>query len=350
MSSSDLYDVIVVGAGLSGALIASTLAGEGLNVAVLEATRVPGGTVKRQPGLALLGTPEPFNELKSRQGEELAHTLWELTSENLVRLEILLDQAGIDSEKTGSLRLARDAEQSAAFRGSVAELSTYGYEIGLEDDSRYGDLVAISTADDLAFDPRALIQRLLDHENISLEVEAEVHAIKRRPEGDLAVWAHRRYLWARRVILANGIHGVRLTEALIGKVQAVCVHTVVFENAETINRPLILDDGHICFLPFGPHAYLTGWDETEIGILKRLSPIARQLCPDAAVHERFTTWIAQSHDRLPILGQDPGDPDVYLMNGLGPFGLNVALIAADELADLILEGQRSELFSLDRFE
>lgn len=350
MPSSEPYDVIVVGAGLSGALIASILAGEGLNVAVLEATRVPGGTVKRQPGLALLGTPEPFNQLKARQGEDLAHTLWELTSENLVRLEILLDQAGISSERMGSLRLAADVDQSEAFRNSVAELSTYGYEIGLEDDSRYGDLVAISTADDLVFNPRALVQQLLDHEKISLEIEAEVHEIKRRPEGDIAVWAHRHYLWAPHVIFANGIHGIRLSEALVGKIQAVCVHTIVFENTKTLNRPLILDDGHICFLPFGPHAYLTGWDETEIDILNRLSSIAQQLCPDAVVHERFTTWIAQSHDRLPVLGQDPSNPDVYLMNGLGPFGLNVALVAADELANLILEGQRSELFSLDRFE
>ncbi len=42
----------------------------------------------------------------------MAHTLWELTSENLVRLEILLERFGLPAAKVGSLRLANDARQS----------------------------------------------------------------------------------------------------------------------------------------------------------------------------------------------------------------------------------------------
>ena len=70
MSTIEPYDVTVVGAGLAGALVASTLAEEGLKVVVLEATRIAGGTVKRQPGLALLGTPEPFTQAVERRGDQ----------------------------------------------------------------------------------------------------------------------------------------------------------------------------------------------------------------------------------------------------------------------------------------
>ncbi len=349
MSTSGPYDVIVVGAGLAGALIASTLAAEGLQVVVLAASASSGGPIRRQPGLALLGTPTPFTELIAQLGKDLAHTLWELTSDNLVRLEILLDQNSVTTQKLGSLRLAADPDESDALRESVQQLKTYGFKVDLEDDNRYGDLVAISTYDDIVFNPQDLVYRLLDHENIIVELGVEAHTTKRRADGSIAVWAHQRYLWADQVIFANGIHATRLSNQLSENLHPLCIHTIVFENIKTLNRPLVLDNGRMWFLPYGGRAYLTGWSREEQDSLSRLSSVADQLCPEALVHGRFTTWIASSHDRFPIVGQLEGEPGVYFVNGLGPFGLNLALVTTDALASLVLDGQTPEFFSLDRF-
>ena len=350
MSTADTYDVIVVGAGLTGALIASTLAEEGLRVVVLEAATSLAGTLRRQPGLALLGTPEPFIQLMERLGEELAHTLWELTSENLVRLEILLDRAGIPAQKTGSLRLAGDGAQSEIFRESAARLGTYGYAAELEDDSRYGDQVAISTADDLLFEPAALVSRLLDHDNIILELDAEVHKVKERPGDGIAVFAHKRFLWAEKVVFANGIHATRLCPELSQVLHPGNIHTLVFENTKTLARPLILDTGRIFFLPDGDAVYLTGWSDDETDTFWRLTAVAHQLCPDAMVHDRYTTRIARSDDMLPVVDRLPTNPNISVINGLGPFGLSLALVAADELAELVLYERQPELFSLKRLQ
>ncbi len=349
MSASGPYDVIVVGAGLAGALIASTLAAEGLQVVVLEASESLGGTIRRQPGLALLGTPTPFTELIARLGKDLAHTLWELTSDNLLRLEILLDQNDIPTQKLGSLRLAANPDESDAFRESVQQLKTYGFSVDLEDDNRYGDLVAISTNDDIVFNPQDLISRLLDHENIIVELGVEAHTTKRRADGSIAVWAYRRYLWADKVIFANGIHATRLNNQLSQSLHPMCMHTIVLENIKALNRPLVLDNGGMCFLPYGDRAYLTGWSREEQDSLSRLSSVADQLCPRALVHGRFTTWIAYSLDHFPIVGQLEEEPGVYFVNGLGPFGLSLALVTTDALASLVLDGQAPEFFGLDRF-
>jgi glycine/D-amino acid oxidase-like deaminating enzyme len=349
MSTSGPYDVIVVGAGLAGALIASTLAAEGLQVVVLEAAESVGGTIRRQPGLALLGTPVPFTELIAQQGEDPAHTLWELTSDNLVRLEILLDQNNVASQKSGSLRLSADHEESQAFRASVQQLKTYGFGVDLEDDDGHGELVAIGTHDDIVFRPQDLISRLLDHENIIVELKTEVHTTKRRADGSIAIWAHQSYLWADKVVFANGMHAARLNTQMSQYLSPMCMHTIVFENVKTLDRPLILDSGKMCFLPSEDCAYLTGWSREEQDSLHRLGIVAEQLCPNALVRERFTTWIASSNDHFPVVGQLQEEPNVFLVNGLGPFGLNLALIAMDELASLILEGQTPELFGLERF-
>ncbi|MBN1246460.1 MAG: FAD-binding oxidoreductase [Anaerolineae bacterium] len=349
MSANSPYDVVIVGAGLSGALVASTLAAEGQQVVVLEAAQSLGGTVRRQPGLALLGTPTPFIGLIDDIGAEKAHTLWELTSDNLVRLEILLDQLGVASEKPGSLRLATDSRQSELFRASAEQLQTYGYDVALEDGSQYEELVALSTHDDIVFDPQDLISRLLDQENIILELGAEVYATSDRPDGSVAVWAHNQYLWADKVIFANGIHATRFNSQLAAALQPVTVHTVVFNNVKEPERPLVLDTGHICFLPYQDRGYLTGWGEKEDDLIERLGAVAEQLCPDAVVHERFTTRIACTADHLPVVGQLPGAPNITFVNGLGPFGLNLAMVATEELAALVLEDRAPELFSLERF-
>ncbi len=348
MSTIEPYDVTVVGAGLAGALVASTLAEEGLQVVVLEATESLGGTVRRQPGLALLGTPEPFTQVVERQSEEVAHTMWELTSENLVRLEILLDRCGVASEKAGSLRLATDAKQSIEFRNSVMQLKQYGYTVTLEDDSRYGDQVAIRTSDDILFSPQPLISKLLDHENIIVETDSEVEGIKQQVDGSIAVSAHRRYLWTRKVIFANGIHAIRFDPELARILHPACVHTIILENTKTLARPLILDNGRVFFVPYGDDVYLTGWNYTEVDILWRLSAVANQLCPNALIRERFTTWVATKDDMLPIVGTLPGQSGIYVINGLGPFGLNLALVAADELAELVLHDQQPALFGLEQ--
>ncbi len=349
MSTSGPYDVIVAGAGLAGALIASTLAAEGLQVVVLEASESSGGTVRRQPGLALLGTTTPFTKLTAQLGKDLAHTLWELTSDNLVRLEILLDQFNVTTQKPGSLRLAADHDESAAFRESVPQLRTYGFSVDLEDDNRYGDLAAISTYDDIVFRPQDLIPKLLDHENVIVELGIEAYTTRRRADGSIAVWAHGSYLWADKVIFANGIHATRLNNRLSQNLHPMCIHTIAFENVKTLNRPLVLDSGRMCFLPYGDRAYLSGWSGEEQDSLSRLSSLADQLCPEALVHGRFRTWVASSHDRFPIVGQLEEEPGVYFVNGLGPFGLNLALVTTDALAALVLDGQTPEFFGLDRF-
>ncbi len=346
MSTIEPYDVTVVGAGLAGALVASILAEEGLQVVVLEATEALGGTIRRQPGLAMLGTPEPFTQVAARRGDEMAHTLWELTSENLVRLEILLERLGLPAAKVGSLRLANDARQSAEFRDSVTRLREYGYAVTLEDDSRYGDQVAISTSDDLLFTPQALISKLLEHENIIVERDAEVEGIKRQPDGSIAVSAHKRYLWTRKVIFANGIHATRHDPNLAKILHPACVHTIVFENNDTLAHPLIMDSGRAIFIPHEDNAYLTGWSDTEADLLWRLSAVANQLCPDALTRQRFTSWVAAGGDQMPVIGSLSDQPDAYAINGLGPFGLNFALVAADELAELVLHDRQPTLFAM----
>jgi glycine/D-amino acid oxidase-like deaminating enzyme len=50
-----------------------------------------------------------------------------------------------------------------------------------------------------------------------------------------------------------------------------------------------------------------------------------------------------------VVGRVSELPSVTFINGLGPFGLNLAVVAAEELTALILDDQSPELFHIDRF-
>ncbi len=70
--------------------------------------------------------------------------------------------------------------------------------------------------------------------------------------------------------------------------------------------------------------------------------------PDALVRQRFTSWVALRNGTLPVVGELPGQSGIYVINGLGPFGLSLALVAADELAELVLYKRTPTLFALEQ--
>jgi glycine/D-amino acid oxidase-like deaminating enzyme len=214
----DAYDTVIVGGGLAGAIVACRLAAASQKVVLLEAQEAIGGAAPRGAGLALLGTPEPYTALQTRLGNDGARQVWELTRENLALLSHALETAGLDVQRTGSLRLTNDAQEATHFQRSAALLPTLGYSVTLADPTKQGQLAALHTQDDIGYDPAALIAALLDHPNITVENAVEVQAIKPQlseaAEPLLTIWARKHYLWARAVVLTAGAHTVRLSAAL----------------------------------------------------------------------------------------------------------------------------------------
>lgn len=350
MSSSGPYDAIVVGAGLTGAMVAFHLAEEGLNVAVLEATAKTGGTVSRQPGLITLGTPEPFSQLEARWNTDVARQIWDLTHENLQRMAALVERTGVTTSPSSDLRLD-DQQKGVESLGETAEqLQRYGYAVSLEATTPYGEGPGLRTSGSFVCLPGKLIAALLDHKAITLEFDAEVQQLKPRPEGGIAIWAHKHYLWADQVIIANGFHATRLHPKLGEVLRPDHVQTVKLENIKDYDRPCILNRHQACLVPYGEHVYLSGWGNSSQPIVERLSEIVQDYLPNAHVLERYAHWVMSSKDALPVVGQLPDMPGVTAINGLGPFGLNLVAVSADVLVKQLLNQHPVELFNLQRFD
>jgi len=353
-TTPDIYDTVVVGAGLTGALVAHHLAEAALNVVILEAKEAPGGVAGRGMGLALLGTPEPYSALQARLGADKGRQAWELTRQNLDLLTAILHKLHQEASHVGSFRVTDDEAEAGLLQESAILLRQDLYAAEMDDAKDYGYTVGMRTADDLAFDPTALVAALLDHPNITIEYETEVQSIhphtgRASDSATLSVWAHRHYIQTKNVVLTNGPHATRLNHSLAGILHALPMHAIDFRSAGTLPTPLIVQQGRVVIHARDRDWRMAGWTESEQDVLSMLTGVTQQLCPDAPVIGRHSWWVAQSTDGLPIVGQLPDAPNVYTVNGLGPWGLSWACIAADRLIGSLVHGEDVGLLKIERF-
>ncbi|MGC9396973.1 MAG: NAD(P)/FAD-dependent oxidoreductase [Anaerolineae bacterium] len=355
---SDTYDTVVVGAGFTGALVAHHLAKASQNVVVLEAKRAPSSTATTNMGVAFLGTPEPYAALQARLGADEGRQVWKLTRRNLDLLNTTLQKVHQQATPVGSLRVATDTAEVAVLQESATLLRQDLYAAEMDDEigeanlSDYGYEAALRTAEDLAFDPEALTVALLDHANITVEYETEVQAIRQAHRstdtGALSIWARKHYLHAKNVILASGAHAARLSPELADIINPLPMHAIDLRNEAALPTPLIIDRGQVVIQAQGESWRMTGWSSTNEDVLPMMTEVAQQLCPDAPVLARHSWWAAQSVDGLPVVGQ-ANMPNVYIVNGLGPFGWSWACIAVDRLIGAMLHDEKIGLLALDRF-
>ena len=350
---ADTYDSVVVGAGLTGALVAYHLAEASQNVVVLEAKSAPGGTAVKSTGIAFLGTPEPYAALQARLGADEGRQIWKLTRRNLDMLTSTLQNVHQHATPVGSLRIAADTAEAALLQESAVLLRQDLYAAEIDDATDLGYQVGLRTAEDLAFDPEALTAALLDHPNITVEYETEVQAIRQaqRPTGTavLSIWARKHYLHAKNVILASGGFAARLCPSLAGIVKPLAMHAIDLRNAAALPSPLMMQQGHVVVQAHGTTWRMVGWSGTAEDILPVMTTVAQQLCPDAPVVARHSWWTAQSPDGLPVVGEAPDMPNVYIVNGLGPCGWSWVCVAVDRLIGALLHNEKIGRLALDRF-
>ena len=344
-----LCDLVVVGAGLAGSLVARRMAAAGLEVVVLEARSEVGGISARGGGLAILGTPEPYAELVERLGREVAAQIWALTQRNLTLLRSEAEELGVSVDRVGSFRPAWGSEAAVLLQESVALLEEDGFTVSLEDATGIGMSVGMQTEDDLLFDPLLLIEAALAHPRITVQTAAEVQELEWREEG-WDVWAEGLFVRTKTLVLAGGGQIVHLNEVL-----ADCLLTKPLQvvkgvsEADPLTHPLILDGGQGLALSIGSHWQLSAWTaSSERDSWTRLTQTAEQFCPEIRLIERYTGWVAQSADGLPVIGPLSAAPQLYTIGGLGPWGMSWAFVAADRLAGAMLAGDELGLLALSR--
>jgi glycine/D-amino acid oxidase-like deaminating enzyme len=334
MSNADM-DVLVIGAGVTGAVIASTLADAGLRVAVMEALNVGSGATRRALGVVTIDPRE-------------AH--FADTARGLSLLRQMAERRGVMLQTTPALHLATSPEREAALRQMASAHSDSHLE-WLADTRRLPDGFAggLLAHDSALVDLDLLVMRLLQHPNITVRQGAEA----------IELGFHKGRTWAlaqgftvpaQRVVLATNAYSGLLSPYLSESVRM--ARGMVFtshplndhvpghaQSALQQTLPILVNDASLMLAPARDSrvkAAAWAWEGGDADPYFMLRGFLRRLGGDLS--QQAAQWNAGvttvTDDGAPLVGQLAGEGNVLYALGLGPFGLAWAPIVAERIAAL----------------
>lgn len=134
-------DAVVIGAGIAGLKLARCLSRYGLEVAVLEGSRVGEGASSRNQGTINHGPNLGYRDCAQRHSRAVARDLWRLGLENHRLLRAQIEEYAIDCdyEASGMVYLVRSdvdgsEERLATYRADYELLQEDGFEVDLLDE------------------------------------------------------------------------------------------------------------------------------------------------------------------------------------------------------------------------
>ncbi|MGD9002448.1 MAG: FAD-dependent oxidoreductase [Anaerolineae bacterium] len=355
----DSCEVIVVGAGLVGALVAARLTREGFDTAILEARRVTGGATGRSLGMVLVGLPQAYSWAVSVYGRQRAREIWALTVGGRDRLVEAAEQLAVPIQRTASLALAANDKEADVLWESARLLREDGFDVSysLTDPLNRGFEAALHQNGGVMVNAAVLTRALLTAEGVTVHEGTEVYALE--PTGDdIRVWAHRRTVLCRAVVLAVNGYAPLVHPYLAENIAPVSgvvfaagpLEDVLLEQPCTAGQGReslrSLPDGRLLVGTWGRRESLTGEDHPEDTLSKFVSRHFPEV--DLSSADRWSEVMGFTADGLPLLGRLPDLPEVYFAAGFGGRGLSWAFVAADQLVDAMLRGSHLGLLSAER--
>ncbi len=346
-------DVAVVGGGVTGCACARVLADAGLRVRLHEAREIASGASGRNGGFALRGGAPAYDAARAELGREHARALWELTERYLDRLAEL---AGDAFRRTGSLRLAADADERAELEAEYEALREDGFAAEWRDelpeplDSRYHG--AILHPPDGSLQPARWVRRLA---GLAAAAGSDLREAERIESLD--------QLDADQVVIATDGY----THGLVPELDAAVLPTrgqiVVTEPLERRLFPCphsarhgfdywqqTPDDRLVAggFRDMALDQEQTSEEVTTPLIQGHLERFVRELTgAEPRIEHRWAGIFGMTVDRLPLVGRVPGHDGVWVSAGYSGHGNVMGLVCGELVAEAILGRPAQELALFD---
>ncbi len=359
--ASRRFDAVIVGAGIVGAACARELAGNGLRVAICEASdHVGGGATAAGMGhLAVMDDSEPQFALTS-----YSQRLWQEMAREL--------PADAEYWQCGSLWVAANAEEFAEVERKFRFYNERGVPVEVLDSRQLAEAepklrpglagALLMAADSVCYPPcaaRYFIERAIDSGgNLFLNsraIEVSDSGIKTERGEEIA---------AARVILATGAGAQTLVPGI--DVRPRKGHLLITDRYPGFLRHQLIELGYLKSahsatadsVAFNAQPRVTGQiligssrqfgaidAAVEQRMMGRMLERAEQYMPSLRDLLAIRTWTgfrAATADKLPLIGVCPGYQHVYLATGHEGLGISTSLATARLLADEIL-GRSSEI-------
>jgi glycine/D-amino acid oxidase-like deaminating enzyme len=348
-------DILVVGAGISGALIAYTLARQGHRVVVIDRRGLLTGSTPASTALLLFEIDTPLIHLKREIGARPAERAWLRSKSALDALYKLTRDERIHASMSlrPSVYLAGDVLDD---RGLAKEVRA---RVGIGLPSQYLDrrelracfdlsrAAAIVSADSVAVDPRALASGFLRRAQqlgARLFAPHEIADIQSGKRAALAVTKDGFTIESHQIVLCTGYelpkivpthgHSIASTWVIATKPQPKHLwpsECFIWEAKDPYLYVRATIDGRI--VCGGEDEEFTDESRRDAKLAAKARTLEKKLAKllpkvDSRAQFAWTASFGQSDTGLPSIGQIPGHPRCYAVLGYGGNGITFSMLAA----------------------
>jgi glycine/D-amino acid oxidase-like deaminating enzyme len=376
-SGRDACDVLIVGAGITGALLADALSADGSDVIVLD-RREPGlGSTAASTALLLFDTDVELTELAERIGESDAARVYQLGIDAIGTIARLCQELGNCAfVRRPSLYLAsrrlhrRRLQQEAKLRERHRLPSTYLSKSELASRYPFRAHGALHSEVAAEVDPLRLTRALLTRASgrgCRVYARTALRSYQDQPAGIRAVTDRGGEIQARRVVFAIGYevpNHLRRELVTLTSTYVLATHIVDDWDGWT-DRCLIWESAR-------PYSYLRTSEDNRIlvggadvrfkdaatrdrlmpGRIRKLERRLRKMVPAIETATAFS-WggtFGETEDGLPYIGGIEESPGALFALGYGGNGITFGAIAAGILRDVCVGRTHpdAQLFRFDR--
>lgn len=370
-------DVVIIGAGVTGALIADALTAAGLDVVILDKRESGVGSTAASTALLQYEIDLELNALTDKVGQDHAIRAYQASAAAVASLtELAISLGGCDIQPRSSLYLASTRRDAARLQREADARSSIGITAEWwsrsEVDNRYGfpSHGAIRSAHAAEVDAlkltRALLARAVDR-GARWHEQTGVRGYEERAGGVRVFTENGAHVDASRAICATGYN---IPTFLLQ--DRVALHSTFALATHRVPHFGPWDDRCLVWESARPYCYMRTTSDRRVIIggedvpfrdaqwrdrllptkTRRLEKRLEQLLPGVETETAFE-WagtFAETPDGLPYIGADARYPGILFALGYGGNGITFSAIAATLLTAECL-GQvdpNAELFRMDR--
>ncbi|QEE49993.1 FAD-binding oxidoreductase [Flavobacterium alkalisoli] len=371
-------DVVIIGAGISGALVRYYLVKAGIKCTTIDARTIGLGSTSASTSLLQYEIDVPLYKLNEMIGKEKAQRAYQLCGEAIDKLaEITKDFKLDELKKRKSLYYAAykkdvswlkkeyEARKEAGFKVKWLNEEEVMEQFGFKS---YGAILSDKAAETNAYMlTHCLLQQKGKNKSLEIYDRTPVTDIKHTKNGVVLTTESGHTLKAKKLVYATGYEVVDFIDKDI--VKLLSTYAVV---SEQYNERQFWKDEVLIWNTADPYLYIRTTSDNRVLVggrdedfsnpakrdkliskkTKQLTNDVNKLFPELDFKPEFswTGTFGSTKDGLPYIGPYSKKPNSYFSLGFGGNGITFSLIGAEIICDLLQgkDNPDAELFSFDR--
>lgn len=340
-------DVLIIGGGIAGLLIAHEFKKRGIECVIVEANRICGGITKNTTAKITSQHGLIYNKLISSFGVDTAKKYLSANENAIVRYREICKDIGCDFEEKDSYVFLQESPTLLQKELNALEKLSYKAEFTSETELPFATLGAIKFKNQAQFNPTkfaaAIAPNLKIFENTNV-IEIDGHTAKTNSVS----------ITAERIIVATHFPFINTHGLYFLKMYQSRSYVTAIENNQPIN--MYVDGGgsglsfrsydNLLFIGSGSHR--TGkpsraWEDAK--------QLAKRYYPNSKIKYQWAAQDCMTLDGIPYIGEySKVVPYMYVATGFNKWGMTSAMVAADIIADLVCdkENEFADVFTPSR--